>query len=155
MSAITANAANQTRRVASRRYVVIGAGAIGVSLSAELDQAGHDVALIARGAQLAAARAGGITYARPDGTRTLGVPVHGGPEGLEVRTCASAERSPTAACRRLANARYMSACSYRVLCPLILSTFAPAGSHPSSYQEPSDVHAIFYAERSSPPSSRA
>ncbi|HWI70352.1 MAG TPA: rhodanese-like domain-containing protein [Baekduia sp.] len=85
MSAITANAANQTPRVTTRRYVVIGAGAIGVSLSAELERAGHDVALIARGAQLAAARAGGITYARPDGTRTLGVPVHGGPEELELR----------------------------------------------------------------------
>ncbi|MEV4419787.1 rhodanese-like domain-containing protein [Patulibacter sp. NPDC049589] len=67
------------------RYVLIGAGAIGVSLAAELERSGHHAVLVARGAQLAAARSRGITYARPDGTRTLGVPVHGGPDELELR----------------------------------------------------------------------
>ncbi|HWH93765.1 MAG TPA: rhodanese-like domain-containing protein [Baekduia sp.] len=85
MIAITANPASQTPRVTSRRYVVIGAGAVGVSLSAQLDQAGHDVALIARGAQLSAARRDGITYARPDGARKLRVPVVGGPDELALR----------------------------------------------------------------------
>jgi thiosulfate/3-mercaptopyruvate sulfurtransferase len=66
------------------RYVVIGAGAIGVSLAAQLEQAGGEVVLVARGAQLAAARGDGITYARPDGARRLGVPVAGGPEELEL-----------------------------------------------------------------------
>jgi thiosulfate/3-mercaptopyruvate sulfurtransferase len=67
------------------RYVVIGAGAIGVSFAAELKRAGNGVVLIARGAQLAAARGDGITYARPDGARTLDVPVYGGPGELELR----------------------------------------------------------------------
>ncbi len=65
--------------------MVIGAGAIGVTFAAELKRAGNGVALVARGAQLAAARGDGITYARPDGTRTLDVPVHGSPEELELR----------------------------------------------------------------------
>ncbi len=47
--------------------MIIGAGAIGVTLAAELHRSGHPVALIARGAQLEAARADGITYVRPHG----------------------------------------------------------------------------------------
>jgi thiosulfate/3-mercaptopyruvate sulfurtransferase len=65
--------------------VVIGAGAIGVTFAAELKRAGNGVVLIARGAQLEAARTRGITYVRPDGERQLDVPVHGGPEELELR----------------------------------------------------------------------
>jgi thiosulfate/3-mercaptopyruvate sulfurtransferase len=66
------------------RYVVIGAGAIGVSLSAQLARAGEEVALVARGAQLAAARGDGIVYARPDGAGTLDVPVYGGADELAL-----------------------------------------------------------------------
>ena len=61
------------------RYIIIGAGAVGVTLAAELQRAGREVLLIARGGQLAALRAGTLRYARPDATRTLSLPVAGGP----------------------------------------------------------------------------
>lgn len=61
---------------------MIGAGAIGVTFAAELHRSGNAVALIARGAQLQAARDTGITYARPDGVRTLTVDVLAGPEEI-------------------------------------------------------------------------
>jgi thiosulfate/3-mercaptopyruvate sulfurtransferase len=67
------------------RYVVIGAGAIGVSFAAELKRAGNGVVLIARGAQLAAARGDGITYVRPDGARTLDVEVYERPGEFDLR----------------------------------------------------------------------
>jgi thiosulfate/3-mercaptopyruvate sulfurtransferase len=65
--------------------VIIGAGAIGVTFAAELHRAGHAVALIARGAQLQAARDGGISYVRPDGERRLSFDVHGSPEEITLR----------------------------------------------------------------------
>ena len=66
------------------RYVIIGAGAIGVTLAAELHRSGHPVALIARGAQLQAARADGITYARPHGLSVVDARVYGGPDELQL-----------------------------------------------------------------------
>jgi thiosulfate/3-mercaptopyruvate sulfurtransferase len=66
------------------RYIVLGAGAAGVTLAAELDQAGRDVVLIARGDQLSAARAGQLRYVRPDGERRLDLPVAAGPDELEL-----------------------------------------------------------------------
>jgi thiosulfate/3-mercaptopyruvate sulfurtransferase len=66
------------------RYVIIGAGAIGVTLAAELHRSGHPVALVARGAQLQAARADGITYVRPHGTSVVKANVYGGPEELQL-----------------------------------------------------------------------
>jgi thiosulfate/3-mercaptopyruvate sulfurtransferase len=66
------------------RYVIIGAGAIGVTLAAELHRSGHPVALIARGAQLQAARADGITYARPHGLSVVDATVYGGPDELQL-----------------------------------------------------------------------
>ncbi len=60
-----------------RRYVVIGSGAVGVTLAAELQRAGKDVVLAARGAQLAALRAGRMKYTRPTGTRSLSLPAVG------------------------------------------------------------------------------
>ena len=66
------------------RYVIIGAGAVGVTFAAELQRAGEDVVLAARGAQLAALRAGTMRYVRPDGTRTLSLPAVGGPAELEL-----------------------------------------------------------------------
>jgi thiosulfate/3-mercaptopyruvate sulfurtransferase len=66
------------------RYVIIGAGAIGVTLAAELHRSGHPVALIARGAQLQAARADGITYARPHGLSIVKTNVYGGPDELQL-----------------------------------------------------------------------
>jgi thiosulfate/3-mercaptopyruvate sulfurtransferase len=58
------------------RFVIIGAGAIGVTAAAELKATGNDIALIARGAQLEAARGEGITYVTIKGERKLDVPVY-------------------------------------------------------------------------------
>jgi thiosulfate/3-mercaptopyruvate sulfurtransferase len=66
------------------RYVIVGAGGIGVTLAAELQRAGREVALVARGAQLAAVRAGELRYARPDGTRRLSLTGIGDPGELEL-----------------------------------------------------------------------
>ena len=64
--------------------MIIGAGAIGVTLAAELHRSGHPVALIARGAQLKAARADGITYVRPHGKSLVKAHVYGGPDELRL-----------------------------------------------------------------------
>jgi 2-dehydropantoate 2-reductase len=66
------------------RYIIIGAGAVGVTFAAELQRAGRDALLVARGAQLAALRAGALRYARPDGTRTLQLPVAGSPDEADL-----------------------------------------------------------------------
>jgi thiosulfate/3-mercaptopyruvate sulfurtransferase len=66
------------------RYVIVGAGAIGVTLAAELHRSGHPVALVARGAQLQAARADGITYVRPHGQSLVKATVYGGPDELRL-----------------------------------------------------------------------
>ena len=64
--------------------MIIGAGAIGVTLAAELHRSGHPVALIARGAQLQAAKAEGITYVRPHGHSLVRANVYGGPDELRL-----------------------------------------------------------------------
>jgi thiosulfate/3-mercaptopyruvate sulfurtransferase len=66
------------------RYVIVGAGGIGVTVAAELQRAGGEVALVARGAQLAAVRAGELRYARPDGTRRLDLRGIGDPGEIEL-----------------------------------------------------------------------
>ncbi|MGA0567487.1 ketopantoate reductase family protein [Rathayibacter sp. KR2-224] len=53
------------------RYVVVGAGAVGVTLAVELHGAGRQVVLIARGSQLEHARAGTLRYIRPEGEETV------------------------------------------------------------------------------------
>jgi thiosulfate/3-mercaptopyruvate sulfurtransferase len=58
---------------AQRRYVVIGAGAVGATLAAELHTAGLPAVLVARGAHLAALR-DGLRYLRPDGEHRVPVP---------------------------------------------------------------------------------
>ncbi|MGN6126125.1 MAG: ketopantoate reductase family protein [Humibacter sp.] len=55
----------------SRRYIVIGAGAVGVTFAAELHRSQQDVALVARGAQLEHARTGRLHYIRPDADEVL------------------------------------------------------------------------------------
>lgn len=55
--------------------MIIGAGAIGVTFAAELHRSGRPVIVVARGAQLRAARAGGISYVRPEGSAPLGAEV--------------------------------------------------------------------------------
>lgn len=57
------------------RYVIVGAGAVGVTLAAQLREAGREVLLVARGEQLDALRAGKLRYSRPEGTRHLSLPV--------------------------------------------------------------------------------
>ncbi|MFC1413196.1 ketopantoate reductase family protein [Streptacidiphilus sp. N1-12] len=65
------------------RYVIVGAGAVGVTLAAELHRSGAEVLLVARGGQLAALREGRLRFVRPSGTTTLQIPYAAGPE--EVR----------------------------------------------------------------------
>lgn len=73
-----------TAETAVTRYVIVGAGAVGVTVAAELRRAGLDVLVIARGGQLAALRAGTLRYARPDGTRDLSLPVAAGPDEVAL-----------------------------------------------------------------------
>jgi thiosulfate/3-mercaptopyruvate sulfurtransferase len=66
------------------RYVIVGAGGIGVTFAAELQRTGRDVVLVARGGQLAALRDGKVRYSRPDGTRQLDVAAIGDPSEIEL-----------------------------------------------------------------------
>lgn len=53
------------------RYVIIGAGAVGASLAAQLHEAQLDYVLVARERQVAALRDPGLRYIRPSGTSTI------------------------------------------------------------------------------------
>ena len=64
------------------RFVVLGAGAIGGAVGAGLHQAGHDVALIARGEHYRAIRERGLTFERPGKSVTLEIAVADAPAGL-------------------------------------------------------------------------
>ncbi|MCX4794149.1 ketopantoate reductase family protein [Streptomyces sp. NBC_01242] len=66
------------------RYIIIGAGAVGGVLGGRLAEAGHDVVLVARGAQYEALRAGGLRLVTPDGPSTRPIPVVDRPEALEL-----------------------------------------------------------------------
>lgn len=61
------------------RYVIYGAGAIGGTIGGRLIEAGHDVALIARGAHLAELRRTGLRLQRPDADNTHAVEAFGSP----------------------------------------------------------------------------
>jgi 2-dehydropantoate 2-reductase len=65
------------------RYVVYGAGAIGGIIGARLHAAGHDVALICRGAHLEAVRTNGITIRTPVDTLAVRVPAVADPTDLD------------------------------------------------------------------------
>lgn len=67
------------------RYIIIGAGAVGGTIGACLFQAGHDVALVARGAHLDALRAHGLRLVTPMGAHELRIPAVAGPDELDVR----------------------------------------------------------------------
>lgn len=71
--------------MSTRRYVVIGAGAVGALLAAELALTGVDAVLVARGAALDAIRRRDVVIARPDRTDAVPVAVVGGPDELELR----------------------------------------------------------------------
>jgi len=64
------------------RYVIIGAGAVGGAIGGRLAEAGHEVVLVARGAQYAALRAHGLRLVTPDGPRTHRLPTVDGPGAL-------------------------------------------------------------------------
>jgi thiosulfate/3-mercaptopyruvate sulfurtransferase len=68
------------------RYVIIGAGAVGATIAAELHTAGREVVLTARGRNLEALRDNGLRYARPDGELRVDVPVAAGPAEVELRS---------------------------------------------------------------------
>ncbi len=65
--------------MSARRYVVIGAGAIGALLTAQLRLAGIPVLLVARGEALESVRTRGVRVARPAGVDSVDVPVVGAP----------------------------------------------------------------------------
>ncbi len=56
------------------RLIIYGAGGIGGGIGASLHRHGHDVVLIARGAQLEAFQTKGLTLVTPAGTETLQIP---------------------------------------------------------------------------------
>ena len=66
------------------RYIIVGAGGVGVTAAAELQRAGREVVLVARGAQLEFARTGKIRYSRPDGARYLELPAVGDPAEVDL-----------------------------------------------------------------------
>ena len=66
------------------RYVIIGAGAVGVTLAAELQASGRDVVVVGRGRQLDLLRAGAVRYLTPDGSRSLSVAAVGGPDQVRL-----------------------------------------------------------------------
>lgn len=61
------------------RFVVVGAGAVGALLAAQLHTHGIETVLVARGRNLEAIRADGLTVHRPEGSETVRVPVAGAP----------------------------------------------------------------------------
>ena len=67
-----------------KRYVIIGAGAIGGSVGGRLHQAGRDVVLVARGQHLEVLRTQGLRLRTPDEDVTLAVPIVAGPEDLTL-----------------------------------------------------------------------
>jgi thiosulfate/3-mercaptopyruvate sulfurtransferase len=67
------------------RYVVIGAGAVGATVAAQLYEAGHEVVLVARGRHLELLRERGLDYVRPEGQRRVVLPVAGGPDDVVLR----------------------------------------------------------------------
>lgn len=56
------------------RYVIVGAGAVGVTLAEALHRTGSDVLLVARGRQLAALRDKRLRLVRPGATTTVRLP---------------------------------------------------------------------------------
>ncbi|MFD9441273.1 ketopantoate reductase family protein [Streptomyces sp. NPDC060006] len=64
------------------RYIIIGAGAVGGAVGGRLAESGHDVVLVARGAQYEALRERGLRLVTPDGPRTHRVTTVDGPEPL-------------------------------------------------------------------------
>ncbi len=66
------------------RYVILGAGAVGVTLAAELRRSGRDVVLVGRGRQLDLLQGGQLRYRRPGSAWTVDVPAVGGPDEIRL-----------------------------------------------------------------------
>ncbi|MDX2936711.1 ketopantoate reductase family protein [Streptomyces ipomoeae] len=64
------------------RYIVIGAGAVGGAIGGRLAESGHQVVLVARGAQYTALRDHGLRLRTPDGDHTHHLPTVDGPAAL-------------------------------------------------------------------------
>jgi thiosulfate/3-mercaptopyruvate sulfurtransferase len=64
--------------------VIIGAGAVGVTLAVELQASGREVVLVGRGRQLELLRAGQVNYLRPADTTTVEVPTAAGPDEIKL-----------------------------------------------------------------------
>lgn len=69
-----------------RRYVIIGAGAIGGAIGGRLALAGSSVVLVARGEHLATLQRDGLRLRTPTEDVVVHPPAAGGPERLELRT---------------------------------------------------------------------
>ncbi|TPL45248.1 2-dehydropantoate 2-reductase N-terminal domain-containing protein [Mesorhizobium sp. B2-4-6] len=67
------------------RIIVYGIGAVGGAIAAQLSFSGHAVLGIARGRQLDAIRASGLSLSTPQGTRTARFPVHADPTEISFR----------------------------------------------------------------------
>lgn len=67
------------------RIIIYGIGAVGGAIAAQLSFSGYEVAGIARGRQLEAIRASGLTLSTPQGTRTAHFPVHADPAEISFR----------------------------------------------------------------------
>jgi 2-dehydropantoate 2-reductase len=68
------------------RFVVLGAGAVGGVVGARMHQAGHDVALIARGAHLEEIQRSGLILETPSERSVLQIPAAADPADLGVGT---------------------------------------------------------------------
>ena len=66
------------------RYLIFGAGAVGGTIGGRLIEAGHEVALIARGAHLDELRHSGLRLQRPDADHTYPVKVFGSPAEADL-----------------------------------------------------------------------
>ncbi|MET7855922.1 2-dehydropantoate 2-reductase N-terminal domain-containing protein [Streptomyces sp. NPDC005318] len=66
------------------RYIIVGTGAVGGAIGGRLAEAGHDVVLVARGAQYEALRTHGLRLITPDGPRTHPLPVVDRPDALDL-----------------------------------------------------------------------
>ena len=67
------------------RIIIYGIGAVGGAIAAQVSFAGHAVIGIARGRQLDAIRASGLTLSTPQGTRTARFPVHADPAEISFK----------------------------------------------------------------------
>jgi 2-dehydropantoate 2-reductase len=71
-------------RIRRVRYIIIGAGAVGGSISACLSASGHHVVLVARGSHYEAIRDNGLRFETPDSVEVVQVPVVSDPSDAHI-----------------------------------------------------------------------